>query len=47
MRKHLTITEVTIEEPEEEEEVLALPEISPEMEKVIHNAMSSGVQVSF
>ena len=31
---------------EEEEEIVSLPEITPEMEKVIKSAMSSGGQVS-
>jgi hypothetical protein len=48
LRKHLTITEVAIEEPgvEEDEEVVSLPEITPEMESVIKSAMSSGGKVS-
>ena len=46
LRKHLTITEVAIQEPEDEEEdVIALPVITPEMEKVITNAMASSGQV--
>ncbi len=48
LRKHLTITEVAIDEPgvEEEEEVVSLPEITSDMESVIKSAMSSGGQVS-
>jgi hypothetical protein len=46
LRKHLTITEVTLDETEaEEEEALALPEITPDMDKIINNAMASGGQV--
>lgn len=41
----MTITEVAVEEPEEEEEAAELPPITPEMESVIKSAMSSGGQV--
>ena len=47
LKKHLTITEVNIEEPEpEEDEVISLPEIKPEMDDVIKSAMNSRGQVS-
>jgi hypothetical protein len=47
LKKHLTITEVNIEEPEpEEEEVISLPEMTQEMDDVIKHAMSSRGQVS-
>ena len=47
MRKHLTISEVTIEEDEveEEEEGVVLPKINPEMEKVINSALASRGEV--
>ena len=46
LKKHLTITEVNIEEPEpEEDKVISLPEIKPEMDDVIKSAMNSKGQV--
>ena len=41
LKKHLSITEVAIEEPEEEEEGEELPGITPQMEAEIQRAISS------